>query len=132
MAKVSAQACPAWPASCTATIESSTAGTHSTQRAVNTCCAICQRRGASAVTASRVAAARKPPSTIIDSRLAHTSTKLRRPNSCAPMREAISGSTSKGSSKPHRRRGVHRRQRVQQPRRRCRHEPVCFTTSRAV
>jgi hypothetical protein len=50
------------------------------------------------VTASRVAAARKPPSTIMASSPDHTRMKPSCPNASGPTREATSGSTTSGSS----------------------------------
>ena len=123
----------------TATKASSTAGSESASRALNTCWARRQRAAGSAATASRVAAARKPPSTRVASSPAQTRMKPSRPNSSAPMRVATSGSTTQRQRQPHRRRRVDLRQarsaasagwdsRV----RRRLHAPSCLTTRRAV
>ena len=121
-----------------ATKASTTAGSERASRALNTCWARRQRATGSAATASRVAAARKPPSTRVASRPAQTRMKPSRPNSAAPMRVATSGSTTQRQRQPHRRRRVDLRQRGQQPRRmgnsrvRGRPHSSCLTTRRAV
>ena len=123
----------------TATKASSTAGSESARRALNTCWARRQRAAGSAATASRVAAARKPPSTRVASRPGPDEDEAEPAELGRADARGHERQHQQRQRQPHRRRRVDLRQGGQQPRRgrdsrvrRRLHAPSCLTTSRAV